>query len=77
MKLKTEKLEVLMTTNKTYTPILIDSVLAAADLQQKRFVGFDGFGAAGFVEMAQCHTEGIGRVEMWVDVFFWNVENAA
>lgn len=31
-----------MTTNKTYTPILIDSVLAAADLQQKRFVGFDG-----------------------------------
>ena len=42
-----------------------------------RFVGFDGFGAAGFVEMAQCHTEGIGRVEMWVDVFFWNVENAA
>ena len=28
-----------MTTNKTYTPILIDSVLAAADLQQKRFVG--------------------------------------
>lgn len=30
-----------MTTNKTYTPILIDSVLAA-DLQQKRFVGFDG-----------------------------------
>lgn len=42
MKLKTEKLEVLMTTNKTYTPILIDSVLAAADLQQKRFVGFDG-----------------------------------
>ena len=31
-----------MTTNKTYTPILIDSVLAAADLHQKRFVGFDG-----------------------------------
>lgn len=31
-----------MTTNKTYTPILIDSVLAVADLQQKRFVGFDG-----------------------------------
>ena len=29
-------------TNKTYTPLLIQSVKAAADLEQHRFVGFDG-----------------------------------
>ncbi len=31
-----------MTTNKTYKPLLIDSVLASADLEQHRFIGFDG-----------------------------------
>lgn len=35
-------------TNKTYTPLLIQSVKAAADLEQHRFVGFDGnYCAAG------------------------------
>lgn len=29
-------------TNKTYTPLLIQSVKAAADLEQHRFIGFDG-----------------------------------
>ena len=37
-----------MTTNKTYKPLLIDSALAAADLEQHRFIGFDGnYCAAG------------------------------
>ena len=37
-----------MTTNKTYKPLLIDSVLASADLEQHRFIGFDGnYCAAG------------------------------
>ena len=37
-----------MTTNKTYKPLLIDSVLAAVDVEQHRFSGFDGnYGAAG------------------------------
>lgn len=37
-----------MTTNKTYKPLLIDSTLAAADLEQHRFIGFDGnYCAAG------------------------------
>ena len=31
-----------MTTNKTYKPLLIDSVFASADLEQHRFIGFDG-----------------------------------
>lgn len=35
-------------TTKTYTPILIDSVKIAANLQQHRFIGFDGnYCAAG------------------------------
>ena len=29
-------------TNKTYKPLLIDSVKVAADLEEKRFIGFDG-----------------------------------
>lgn len=31
-----------MTTNKTYLPILIQGVRANTDLEQNRFVGFDG-----------------------------------
>lgn len=30
------------TTNKTYLPLLIQGVRAACDLEQNRFVGFDG-----------------------------------
>lgn len=29
-------------TNKTYTPLLIESIKAATNLEQHRFVGFDG-----------------------------------
>lgn len=31
-----------MTTNKTYQPLLIQSVKANSDLEQHRFIGFDG-----------------------------------
>ena len=31
-----------MTTNKTYLPLLIQGIKASSDLEQNRFVGFDG-----------------------------------
>lgn len=31
-----------MTTNKTYLPLLIQGIRAKSDLEQNRFVGFDG-----------------------------------